>query len=264
VETAQTGRLFDERRLGLIYRTTLARAHVPDAGGVYVATIDVGGADLLQENREHDFTVAAIHHVAFDSQAGVTAPLPAFCTIDYLTMQGANVLDDTPDRRRLFTYLDHWRPARIVTDATGLGVGLASALLKRYPARVIPFHFSGSSKTALLNQWLALIETGRYLHFQTPAGGNGSSDLDYARMREQLMRCEHEEKITSNGTARHTEWGVPAVACWRNPHTLVDELLHDDHLLAVALVGVLAEADLRPHTATSTPAPRRLRIDNDT
>ena len=262
VETDQTGRLFDERRLELIYRTTQTRTHEPEPGAVYVATIDVGGADLLQENREHDFTVAAIHHVAFDGLHSDTPPLPAFTTVDYLTLQGANVLDDTPDRRRLFTFLDHWRLARIVTDATGLGVGLASALLKRYPARVIPFHFSGASKTALLHQWLALIETGRYRHYQAPAGGNGSSDLDYARMREQLVRCEHEEQITRNGAAHHTEWGVPAVACWRNPHTLADELLHDDHLLAVALVGVLAEADLRPHTATSTAAPRRRAPDD--
>ena len=292
VETEQTGRLFDERRLGLIYNTTIARTHTPERAqgatsfgavssarnsaqaqgatslrnsahnAIYVATIDVGGADLLQENREHDFTVAAIHRVTFDDAETSANALPTFTTVEYLAMQGANVLDDTPDRRRLFAFLDTWRPARIVTDATGLGVGLASALLNRYQARVIPFHFTGASKTELLNQWLALIETGRYRHYQALASGNGSSDLDYARMREQMARCEHTEKATRNGAAQHTEWGVPAVAYWRNPHTLADELLHDDHLLAVAMVGVLAEADLRPHTATSTPAPRRLAVDD--
>jgi hypothetical protein len=262
VETAQTGRLFDERRLALIYHTPRSRVYIPSPHTIYVATIDVGGADLLQAHREHDFTVVAIHQVSFDRRAAETAPQPAFTTVDYLTLQGANVLDDTPERRRFFAYLDEWRPARIVTDATGLGVGLASALLKRYPARVIPFQFTGASKTALLHQWLALIETGRYRHYQAQPGGNGSSDLDHARLREQLLRCEFEEKAAHNGTAHHTEWGVPAAACWRNPHTLADELLHDDHLLAVALVSVLAEADLRPHTASSTPAPRRLALDD--
>ena len=77
VETAQTGRLFDERRLALIYRTTQTRTFNPEQKEVYVATIDVGGIDLLQENRAHDFTVAAIHHVTFDATAGGPAALPA-------------------------------------------------------------------------------------------------------------------------------------------------------------------------------------------
>jgi hypothetical protein len=307
VETEQTGRLFGERRLGLIFNGTASRTYAYVAPGPYVATIDVGGADLLQEKNEHDFTVAAIHRVTFDramstppltpplrgegraappptlplAEEGRAAPLPApplappqqgegngpqplpsFTTVDYLVLQGANVLDDTPERRRLFTFLDKWSPVRIVTDATGLGRGLASTLLNRFPSRVIPFLFTSASKTELLNQWLALIETGRYRHYQALATGNGTSDVDYARLREQMIRCEHEEKAASIGVAHHTEWGVPPMATWRNPHTLDEELLHDDHLLAVSLVAVLAEADLRPHIATSTPAPRRLPVDD--
>ncbi len=51
--------------------------------------------------------------------------------------------------------------------------------------------------------------------------------------------------------------GIPAHAAWRHPVTLLDEPLHDDHLLACSLVAALADADLQPHTATRTPAPRR-------
>ena len=272
VETAQTGRLFDERRLELIFSSATPRALSSSGGSPpnaraeersaeysRVATLDVGAADLMQENREHDFTVAAIHRVTFD---GAIPSLPTFTTIDYLALQGANVLDDTPARRRLFSFLDSNNPVRIVTDATGLGRGLASALLNRYPSRVIPFIFTPASKTELLHQWLALIETGRYRHYQLLAKANGYSDVDYARLREQLVRCEHDERPSRNGVAYHTEWGVPATATWHNPHTLEEEPLHDDHLMAVALVSVLADADLKVRTATSTPAPRRLPMED--
>ncbi|MCL5275123.1 MAG: hypothetical protein M1434_10330, partial [Chloroflexi bacterium] len=100
-------------------------------------------------------TVASVHRV--DDAAGLTR----FSTIDQFVLAGANVLDDTTDRRRLFDFLDLWQPLRIVVDATGLGVGLASALARNWRTRVAPFHFTAATKTQLLNDWLALIETGR-------------------------------------------------------------------------------------------------------
>ncbi len=248
IETEQTGRLFDDRRIALM-TCDAQRAYGPGAGDRFVATIDVAGTDLMQQEREHDMTVIAIHQVeALDG-------LNAFTTVDYLAMQGANVLDDTPERRRVFAYLDCWKPLKIVSDSTGLGVGFCSALLKRYQQRVIPFQFTASSKTDLLNNFLALIETGRYHHYTAPA--NGKIDLDYARFYAQLQKCEHQEY------GNHTEWGIPAHVTWRHPVTLADEPLHDDHLLSVSLVGVLTDADLQPRAASSTPAPRRVARKRD-
>ena len=242
IETEQTGRLFDDRRIALIQARS-ARVYGPEDKVRYVATIDVGGTDLLQQDKEHDMTIVAIHQV--DTVAG----LNAFTTVDYLALQGANVLDDTPERRRVFDYLDCWKPLRIVSDSTGLGVGLCSAMIKRYQQKVVPFQFTASSKTDLLNNFLALIETGRYHHYD--AQTNGKIDLDHLRFFEQLRQCEHVEHST------HTEWGIPAHVSWRHPVKLADEPLHDDHLLSVSLVGVLADAELQPRSASSTPAPKR-------
>ena len=75
--------------------------------------------------------------------------------------------------------------------------------------------------------------------------------MDRDRFFEQLKKCEHQKY------ANHTEWGILAHVAWRHPATLQEEPLHNDHLMSVALVAVLADADLQPHTATSTPAPRR-------
>ena len=53
------------------------------------------------------------------------------------------VLATHADRRRLFAYLDLWRPARIVPDSTGLGVGL----LRRFAPIAAIAHLPGRGKS---------------------------------------------------------------------------------------------------------------------
>ena len=103
---------------------------------MYVLTVDVGGTALTTPceggaggsgTHEHDATVCAVHLVTFTPQRQ-----PIFTTVDYLALWGKNVLDNTPDRARLFAYIKQWSPRRVVVDATGLGVGLASALVAAF------------------------------------------------------------------------------------------------------------------------------------
>ena len=240
VETERTGRLFDERRLALIFSDALPPRPGPQPECTYVCTIDVGGTDLQDQVRNHDMTVCTIHQVTDASGSN------RFDTVDQFVLSGGNVLDDSADRRRLFAYIDMWHPVKIVTDATGLGTGLASALLVRYSSkdRVLPFTFTAATKTQLINDWLALVETGRYHHFT-------SASVDSQRFRRQLERCEHEQH------GNFTQWGIPAHVSWRHPITLQDEPLHDDHMLSAALVAVMSDSDLRPRELVSTPAARR-------
>ena len=110
--------------------------------------------------------------------------------------------------------------------------------------RPLPFTFTAATKTQLINDWLALVETGRYHHFT-------SASVDSQRFRRQLERCEHEQH------GNFTQWGIPAHVSWRHPVTLQDEPLHDDHMLSAALVAVMSDSDLRPRELVSTPAARR-------
>ena len=239
IETARTGRLFDDRRLALVFSDAAPATACPNPGMVYCITIDVGGTDLQDQAHDHDMTVATVHQVSD------THGLNRFDTVDQLVFSGENVLDDTPDRRRLFAYIDLWHPTRIVVDKTGLGVGLASALIARYnKTKVLDFTFTASTKTELLNGWLALIETGRYHHFV-------NESVSSYQFRRQLECCEHEVK------GNFIQWGIPAHVSWRNPITLHGETLHDDHMLSAALIAVIADSDLQFREMTSTPAPRR-------
>ena len=93
------------------------------------------------------------------------------------------------------------------------------------------FVFTASTKTKLLNDFLALIETGRFHHYTT-------EDADRARLIEQLRQCEY------TTSANAIQWAVPDHATWFNPFTQRIERLHDDHLLAIALVAVLKDVQL--------------------
>lgn len=243
IETEQSGRLFDQRRIELITASAATRYSLL-ATSSCVVTIDVGGASLTGSQGEHDSTVAALHIVSRNSQH-----LSVFTTTDYLTLTGENVLDDTPARARLIEWISQRAPSHIVIDATGIGAGLASVLIQRFGERVTPFVFTASTKTKLLNDFLALIETGRYHHY-------AGDDPDRARLIEQLRQCEYTQSVSSPGAGGAIQWAVPDHATWHNPYTARTERLHDDHLLAVSLVATLKDAPIADYfPASFTPAP---------
>ncbi len=249
VETAQTGRLFDSRRIALIFNPATPAHTAPMQDARYVVTIDVGGTDLNDSlvsqrdgsaSHDHDMTVATVHQVTATSGS---ASLNLLSTVDQLTISGQNVLDDTPARQRLFAYIGLWQPLRIVVDSTGLGVGLASALINHYGSKVTPFQFTAATKTQLLNDWLALIETGRYKHYR-------DDSIDCQRFIRQLEKCEHQYR------GNLIQWGIPAHVTWRHPVTLQDEPIHDDHLISAALVAIIADSNLQPREITSVQPSR--------
>ncbi len=122
----------------------------------------------------------------------------------------------------------HWQVQAIVVDATGIGAGLASFLEKSFPERVVRYGFNRATKSQLGWQFLALVESGRFLEHQPREKENSLQALFY----RQLAGCEM--KILP-GPEQRMQWGVPAQV--RDP--INDSLLHDDLLLSAALCAVL-------------------------
>jgi len=69
---------------------------------------------------------------------------------------------------------ERWGVRSLVIDATGLGAGLASLLVKQLgEERVLPFTFTRPGKSRLVYQLLSLLNSGRlklYAAAQAPAG----------------------------------------------------------------------------------------------
>lgn len=242
--------LFPPRRIQLM-RGTHPRLGAPQPGETYIATIDVGGqdeaataafADLTNPGR--DYTVCSIHRVLVtppvDEGKGGSCIGPRYELVDVMTDQGTRHFQDMPGRPSLFNhllaYLNHWQVSAIVCDASGVGQGIADALSRAMHRPMLRFDFAGPGKKARLgNDFLALIETGRFKHYR-------DEDADAFWFFEQARFCAY-ELAEGQPLERALKWGVPPTARTTPP---VDGgkgesiPVHDDRLLSAALV---AEAD---------------------
>ena len=114
----------------------------------------------------------------------------------------------------------------LVVDATGVGAGMTSFLAASMGEKVIPFEFNLTTKSALLWDFLGIIDSGRFKEHK-----DGS-----AIFWEQVEFCQFE---ILPGPQKRVKWGVPDGT--RNPAT--GELVHDDQLISSALVAVLDKQD---------------------
>jgi hypothetical protein len=101
---------------------------------------------------------------------------------------------------------------------------------------VIPVKFSRVVKSEIGWRYLAIIETGRV-----------RDCCPYDQVRLQYEACQAE---ILPGPAQTLRWGVPEGA--RCPD---GELIHDDYLLADALVAILDRLDWRVQTDAQVVAP---------
>jgi hypothetical protein len=126
---------------------------------------------------------------------------------------------------------DVWKASWVVVDATGIGAGLASFLtssLKGSGVRVVPFTFTGTSKSQLGWNFIALIESGRYKDY-----ADDGDDVT-AEFYTQLRATEY---TIINGPGNVLRWSVP------------DAAGHDDLVISAALVAALDDVNLRPRIA---------------
>jgi hypothetical protein len=187
------GRLLDPSQLAL-----LLGEHPPLAGpaaaewglGVYVAGVDVAGEDeedpggqLALFNPGRDSTVLTI---AFAEQARVSDLVvePRFRLVRQYAWRGTRHRELYP--RVLALVRDHWRCAKVVVDATGVGGGLAAFLAAALgPRSVTPFVYSAARKSKLAYDFLAAVNGGR-LRVYAESADEEANDT----RRELLRQCE--------------------------------------------------------------------------
>jgi hypothetical protein len=212
-------------------------------GAAYAFTIDVAGeqedglegAAARRANPLRDSTalcvVRAISHRPSAVGSGVDARVRYELVARYVwtgTRHGVLL-------ERIVRLSEVWKPRQVVIDATGVGAGLAGFLRTALGERVVsPFVFSSASKSRLAWEFLALIDSGR-LHVCDPALADDSEQVRLdALFWRQLAACRYS---VLPGPGRLLRWGVE------------DERLHDDLLIATALIAELDRHDWRPREA---------------
>jgi hypothetical protein len=242
------GGMFNAARRALMQgRHIAAAAPLPDR--IYAITLDVAGEDesardepgAALQNQGRDSTALTIFDVDTTSLDDPLISRPTYKTVGRHQWTGIKHFSLFA---RLTAIIDHWSPAWLVIDATGVGQTLAGFLLDRYPNNTLPFVFTSSSKSTLGWNFIALIETGRYKEYQPynsppyQGGAGGGSDAGSLQRAfwTQVENCQYH---IIEGPGQMMRWGVPDGT--RDPRT--GDLVHDDLVISAALVS---ELDAQP------------------
>jgi hypothetical protein len=237
-----TGGLFGPRRRALMTGDH-DRQRAPQPGALYVATVDVAGEDEAATdpiarlaNPARDYTVAHIFQVIYPP-ADSWAPGPTFRAVDVFVDHGSKHFQDSPGLpalvNRLAAFLQSWQVAHIISDESGVGLGLTSWLAAAFgELHVTGYNFAGPGKKAALGSaFLSVVETGRFRYWL-----EGDPLGDAWWFFRQVEACTYE--LPPNGRFdRDLRWSVPTNH--KTPTPTGPQLTHDDRLLSAALVAEL-------------------------
>ena len=220
------GGLFPKMRRALM-RGGHPRRHEPEAGKRYALLIDVAGEDeeaggplerALLQNKRRDATGLTV--VAVEIAYGL---LPRYRAVDRKFWLGTK---HTALHGQIVALARHWKAMFVVVDATGVGAGLSSFLVKTLGEKVIPVLFSPKVKSDLGWDFVGVVETGRYQDYLD------DGEPDTRQFWYEVENCEYRIR---QGPGKLMSWGV-----WET--LAFDGLIargHDDLLISAALTAVL-------------------------
>ena len=234
------GGLFPPERIALIYGI-----HPPETravpGGIYVMTLDIAGEDEVspenpaiaaireEDCASRDATAMTIARVNLASMRDPAILAPSYEIVFRRLWVGVR---HTDIYAQILNYALTWSVRYLVCDATGIGAGLASFLAKSLGSLVIPFVFSGKTKSVLGWDFLSMIDTGRLKSYSVPEDDDSElSRLDLLFFK-QMAFTEYE---IIPGPEKKLRWGVPDGV--RDPASGTP--LHDDLVISAALLTVL-------------------------
>ena len=185
---------------------------------------DSGGGYGPAETGGRDSTVVTIGEL----EGGGRLDAPAVRVVEHYRWTGEPHHSLTPALVDLVRRT--WRCRRVVVDATGLGTGVASALVKALGGAVEPFVFTSGSKSRLGFELLGAVNTGRvsaYAGDESPEHAEFWREMELAQARYRVNQTMDFYVEASRG--------------------------HDDYLMSLALMV---------RAAASPPRTARGRVDD--
>jgi hypothetical protein len=194
-------------------------AFLIDVAGIDEVALSTNGEGLGNEGR--DSTTLSIVEIDLSSLKTLQAPTyrvvkrEAWTGISHLAVFG-----------QLRALAERWRPMHFVVDATGVGEGLWAMLHREFGDRVMPVKFTQQEKSEIGWRFLSIIETGRF----RDAAPSNIVLTQYKMVKSEILP----------GPGKTLRWGVPDGT--RGPD---GQLVHDDHVMADALMAKLDELEWR-------------------
>jgi hypothetical protein len=230
-----TGGLFSPQRRALM-RGDHPRRHEAEAGHRYALLVDVAGEDEAEgdplersmlANKGRDATALTVVDVDYEY-----GHLPTYRVVDrrfWLGVKHSSLYG------QILALARHWRAVWVVVDATGVGAGLSSFLVKalgdhRDGGRVIPVVFSSVVKSQLGWDFVGIVETGRYRDYTSL--GLQADDAETRQFWHEVEACQYEVRPGPN---RLLSWGVTESPAYDGRLAYG----HDDLLISAALCAIL-------------------------
>ena len=268
---AATG-MFNPARMALIFGSSVIASpesfhqgvaiSSPDSNPIHSTAflLDLAGQDeavmadpaARLANPSRDSATLSIAEI--DTSTVATLNYPTYRILHRLSWTGQNHLTIFGQVKSL---AESWQPRYLVIDATGVGEGLWALLDKAFPGKVIPVKFTSTVKSEIGYRFLAMVNTGRFrvreqstatiTHAAAWAAVPGVDDSvgrtpTRQEVEAQYLACQSE---VLPGPGKTLRWGVPDGT--RDPE---GNLLHDDYVLADALVTQLDTLDWSLHSPT--------------
>ena len=253
--------MFTEERMNKM-KGDHAPLYKPDKNKCYVFLIDVAGSDEIQakDKRAHGFsdrrdaTVVTICEVSLPD--GKKYDAKNFVWKVAARRLFRNVPSDLLEKE-ICGDIDLWKPRRIYIDHSGLGAMLSDILTGKYKSKVCPIDITAANKTKMAWDFLAMVDTGRWIEHKSDEISVLKSGFKPGRERyeilkepELLQQMFYRElracRIEPTGNPSNVSWGVKEGTRDR----ATGRYLHDDLVMSAAM-AVFADSKLHVRSNAS-------------
>ena len=219
----------------------------PERDHCYVFLIDVAGSDEITPaakktagfSDRRDATVVTICDVSLPEGKSFTPKNFVWKAVARRLFRNLNA--DMLEKQ-ICQDIDRWNPRKIIIDHSGLGAMLSDILTTKYRHRVFPVDITVANKTKMAWDFLAMVDTGRWIEhkgdeltLRTSGFKPGREHYEILKEPELLQQMFYRElracRIEPTGNPANVRWGV------RNgtrDHA-TGRILHDDLVMSAAM-----------------------------
>ncbi|MBQ6341773.1 MAG: hypothetical protein IJI41_01485 [Anaerolineaceae bacterium] len=233
----------------------------PERDHCYVFLIDVAGSDEIQpkDKRAHGFsdrrdaTVVTICDVTLPEGKDYDAKNFVWKVV------GRRLFRNLPSemlQENICQEIDLWDPRKIIIDHSGLGAMLCDVLSVKYKSKVYPVDITAANKTKMAWDFLAMVDTGRWIEHQGDEINvlkskfePGKERYEILREPELLQQMFYRElracRIEPTGNPANVRWGVKE----GTRDLATGRVLHDDLVMSAAM-AVFENGSLSVHNSS--------------
>ena len=233
----------------------------PERDHCYVFLIDVAGSDEIQpkDKRAHGFsdrrdaTVVTICDVTLPEGKDYDAKNFVWKVV------GRRLFRNLPSemlQEKICQEIDLWDPRKIIIDHSGLGAMLCDVLSVKYKSKVYPVDITAANKTKMAWDFLAMVDTGRWIEHQGDEINvlkskfePGKERYEILREPELLQQMFYRElracRIEPTGNPANVRWGVKE----GTRDLATGRVLHDDLVMSAAM-AVFENGSLSVHNSS--------------